>query len=113
MDARGVMRLLERIQGLADTAEHVGSMYVETMQREPRLSDAAKAKLAPLYREHALRLIQLHSSLGLAICDVIENEIDDDNARAQLDLMCANLRTFRDDARTSLASEIGESAKLE
>ena len=45
MDARGVQRLLEKILGMAETADHVGMRHAETMQREPRLSDAAKAKL--------------------------------------------------------------------
>ncbi len=112
MDARGVQRLLDRIQGLAETVEHVGYKYVETMQREPHLSDVSKAKLERLYREHALRAIQLHSTLGLAICDTIQNELDDDNARGQLDLMRANLRTLHDNARESLVREIGEKAKL-
>lgn len=112
MDARGVQRLLERIQGLADTVEHVGSKYIETMQHEPRLSDDAKSKIAPLYREHALRLIQLHSTLGLAICDALKNEMDDENAAGQLDLMRANFQTFRDNAQASLSREIGEMAKL-
>ncbi len=112
MDVRGVKRLLERIEGLADTAEHVGSKYIETMQHEPRLSDDARTKIAPLYREHALRVIQLHSALGLAICDAIQSEMDDENATGQLDLMRANFQSFRDNAQASLAREIGESAKL-
>lgn len=112
MDARGVQRLLERIQGLADTSEHVGAKYIEMTQREPRLSDDTKSKIAPLYREHALRLVQLHSALGLAICDAIQNEIDDENARGQLDLMRANFQSFSDKAREGLTREIGDKEKL-
>ncbi len=104
MDARGVQRLLERIYGLADTAEHVGSKYVETMQREPRLRDETKATLVALYREHALRVQQLHSSLGLAICDAVQSDMDDDAARGQLDLMRANLQTLKDAARENLSA---------
>jgi hypothetical protein len=112
MDARGAKRLLERIEGIADTAEHVGSKYVETMQHEPSLSPATQERLTLLYREHALRVMQLYSSLGLSICDAIERELDDENSRGQVDLMRANFRTFNDRARLGLEREIGAKAKL-
>jgi len=102
MDARGMQRLLERIYGMADTADHVGSKNIETMQREPRLRDETKAALAALYREHALRVQQLHSHLGIAICDAVQNDMDDDAARAALDLMRANLQTLNHAAKNQL-----------
>ncbi len=112
MDTRGVKRLLERIEGIADTAEHVGSKYIETMQHEPRLSSAAQERLALLYREHALRVMQLYSALGLSICDAVQRELDDDDARGQLDLMRTNFQAFNDRAREGLERGIGEKAKL-
>jgi hypothetical protein len=105
MDARGVQRLLEKIYGMADTAEHVGSKNIETMQREPRVSDIAKRRLQSLYREHALRVQQLHSNLGLAICDAIQNEMEDDTARGQLDLMRANLQSLSEAAKAQLDAD--------
>jgi hypothetical protein len=95
MDARGAQRLLEKIQGLAETAEQIGSRYVETMQREPRLSDAAKAKLTRLYVEHARRLTDVYAALGLEICDAVKDEAEDDQARGQLELFRANFETLR------------------
>ncbi|MBI3538257.1 MAG: hypothetical protein HY070_11965 [Chloroflexi bacterium] len=98
MDARGVQRLLEKIQGLADSAEHVSTRYIEMAAREPRVSSAAKEKLALLYREHAARLMQLYCALGLEIAKIIENEMDDALARGQLDLFRANLATLNERA---------------
>ncbi len=98
MDARGAQRLLEKIQGMAETAEHVRARSVEMMQREPRLSDAAKARLAPLYAEHARRLAELYAALGLEICAVVQNEVEDDQARGQLDLFRANFKSMRERA---------------
>jgi hypothetical protein len=98
MDARAVQRLLEKIQGMAETAEHVGARSVEMMQREPRLSDAAKARLTPLYADHARRLMQVYSTLGLDICAVVEDEMDDALARGQLDLFRANFRSMHERA---------------
>ena len=95
MDARGAQRLLEKIQGLAETAEHIGTRYVETMQREPRLSNATKAKLARLYAEHARRLTDVYVALGLDICDALKGEVEDDQARGQLELFRANFETLR------------------
>ena len=107
MDARGVQRLLERIYGMADSAEHVGSKNIETIQREPRLRDETKAALVALYRAHALRVQQLHSGLGLAICDVVLSELDDDAARGALDLMRANLQTLNIAAQNDLDADKG------
>ncbi len=98
MDARAVQRLLEKIQGMAETAEHVGARSVEMMQREPRLSAAAKARLAPLYAEHARRLTELYAALGLEICAAVQDEMDDAPAGGQLDLFRANFRSMRERA---------------
>lgn len=106
MDARGVQRLLERIYGMADTADHVGSKNIETMQRESRLRDETKIALAALFREHALRVQQLQSALGLAICDAVQGDMDDDAARAALDLMRANMQSLHDAATQKLSANL-------
>ena len=111
MDARGVQHLLEKILGMAETADHVGMRNAETMQREPRLSDAAKAKLAPLYAEHAQRIAQLYAVLGLEICNVVQGELEDDPARAQLDLFRANLTSMNERAAAALR-DLGTATKL-
>ncbi len=98
MDARGVQRLLEKIQGLAETSEHVGTRYSETMQREPRLSDTAKAQLARLYAEHAQRLTSVYAALGLGICDAVKDEVEDDQARGHLELFRANFESMKNRA---------------
>jgi hypothetical protein len=95
MDARGVQRLLEKIQGLAETADHVARRYVEAAQREPRLSDAAKANLARRYAEHARRLTDVYTALGLDLCDTVKDEAEDDQARGQLELFRANFQALR------------------
>ena len=102
MDVRSTQRMLEKIQGLAETAEHVGARTWEMAQREPRLSDAAKARLEPLYRTHALRLMHLYCELGLQICATIENEMDDEMARGQLDLFRANFTAMKARAEKEL-----------
>ncbi len=112
MDARTVQRLLEKIQGMAETAEPVGARGSEAMQREPRLSDAAKSKLAPLYREQALRLMLLYADYGALICDTIRPEADDDTARGIVDLFHANFSAMADRAREKLRREIGPQVKL-
>ena len=111
MDARGVQRLLEKIQGMAETADHVGMRNTEMLQREPRLSDAAKDLLKPLYAEHAHRQAKSYALLGLEICDVVEAELEDDQARALLELFRANLTSLNERASAAL-SELGTSAKL-
>lgn len=111
MDARGVVRLLEKIQGMAETADHVALRYAETMEREPRLSDAAKTKLAPLYAEHGQRVMKLYAALGLEICSSVRDELEDDQARAQLELFRANFDALNQRAVASL-SDWGAAAKL-
>jgi hypothetical protein len=111
MDARGVQRLLEKIQGMAETADHVGVRYTEMSQREPRLSDKAKALLASLYSEHAHRQAKSYASLGLEICNVVQPELDDDQARALLELFRANLASMNERAATVLR-DLGTGAKL-
>lgn len=112
MDARTVQRLLEKIQGMAETAEPVGTRSTETMQREPRLSDAVKTQLAPLYREHALRLMLLYAKYGEAICDTIRPEADDNTARGIVDLFHANFSAMAVRAQESLRREFGADVKL-
>jgi hypothetical protein len=102
MDARGMQRLLEKTQALAESTEHVGLRNAETMQREPRLSDLAKSGLAPLYREHAFRLTRLYCKLGLALCETLQPEAEDDAARGQLDLFRANFASLDERAAQSL-----------
>ncbi len=111
MDARGVQRLLEKTQGLAESAEHVGMRNIETMQREPRLSDTAKARLAPLYAEHAQRQLNSYAMLGLEICRAVQDELEDDQARGLLDLFRANFESMRERAAASL-NDLGAVAKL-
>jgi hypothetical protein len=111
MDARGVQRLLEKIQGMAETADHVGMRNAEMLQREPRLSDAAKGLLAPLYAEHAHRQAKSYALLGLEICDIVQAELEDEQARALLELFRANLAALNESASTAL-SELGAAAKL-
>ena len=111
MDARGVQRLLEKIQGMAETADHVGMRNAEMLQREPRLSDAAKSLLAPLYAEHSHRQAQSYALLGLEICNVVQAELEDEQARALLELFRANLASMNERASAALR-ELGATAKL-
>ncbi len=112
MDARGVQRTLEKIQGMAETAEHVGMRMAEAIKREPGLSAPAKERLEPLYREHALRLMLHYASLGTAICQALEDQAEDNTARGLLDLFRANFASMRDRAQDLLRREIGGGAKL-
>ena len=111
MDARGTQRLLDKIQGMAETAEHVGARNIEMMQREPRLSDATKARLAPLYAEHAQRQVRLYTALGLEICRIVQDELEDAPARGQLDLFRARLASMNERAAAALR-DLGAAAKL-
>ncbi len=113
MDARTIQRLLEKIQAMAETAEQVGGRSAESMEREPRLSDGSKKQLAPLYREHALRLMSLYSDLGARICETVRDEAEDDTTRGLVDLFQANFSAMRDRARESLRREFGGDSKLE
>lgn len=111
MDARGVQRLLEKIQGMAETAGHVSVRYTEMAQREPRLSGGAKALLASLYSEHAHRQARSYALLGLEICAVVKSELDDDQALALLELFRANLASMNEQASAALR-ELGTGARL-
>ena len=111
MDARGVQRLLEKIQGMAETADHVGMRNAEMLQREPRLSDAAKARLVPLYAEHAHRQAQSYALLGLEICKAVQAELEDEQAHALLELFRTNLTSMNERASAALR-ELGAAAKL-
>ncbi len=111
MDARGVQRLLEKIQGMAETAGHVSVRSTEMLQREPRLSDDAKAQIASLYLEHAHRQAKSFALLGLEICGVIRPELDDEQAHATLELFRANLVSINERASAALR-KLGASGKL-
>ena len=111
MDARGVQRLLEKIQGMAETADHVGTRNAEMLQREPRLSQVAKESLLPLYAEHAQRQARSYALLGLEICNVVQAELEDDQGRALLELFRANLAGMNERAAAALR-DLGPSAKL-
>ena len=112
MDTRTVQRLLEKIQGLAETAEHLGAKTTETMQREPHLSEQAKNQLTPFYREHALRLMLQYSKLGSAICDTIRSEAENDTARGIVDLFHGNFAAMAERAQEKLRREFGDDTKL-
>jgi hypothetical protein len=111
LDARGLQRFLEKIEGMAETADHVGARNTEMLQRERRLSDNAKALLAPLYLEHAHRQAISYALLGLEICDVVQSEMEDDQARALLEVFRANLASTNERAAAALR-ELGTGAKL-
>jgi hypothetical protein len=98
MDARGIRRLLEKTQGLAETAEQLGIRYGESIDREPRLSDAGKASLILLYAAHAQRLTLLYCQLGLQVCDALDGEAEDDAARGQLAMFRANFSSVQEKA---------------
>lgn len=112
MDARGVQRALEKIQGLAESAEGIGVRNVETIQREPRLSASARQELLPLYREHALKMVLMYSELGAAICEILRKEAEDDTARGLVDLFHANFSAMRDRSLEKLRREIGAVERL-
>ncbi len=112
MDARGVQRTLEKIRGMAESAEHVGERMGEAIDLESRLSDYAKQELKPLYREHSLRVMLVYAQLGLAICEAISEEAEDETARGLVELFRANFSAMRDRAEDALHREIGADAKL-
>jgi uncharacterized NAD(P)/FAD-binding protein YdhS len=112
MDARGVQRTLEKIRGMAESAEHVGDRMAESIDHESRLSDNAKQELKPLYREHSLRLMLLYAQLGARICEAISEEAEDDTARGLVELFRANFASMRDRAEDALHREIGSETKL-
>ncbi len=107
MDARGVQRLLEKIRGMAESAEHVGAQMVENVQREARLSDETKRALASLYREHALRTMLAYSQLGANVCETVRGEADDNTARGLIDLFHANFAAMAARSQDTLRHEFG------
>ncbi len=113
MDARGVQRTLEKIQGMAESAENVGTRMAETLDHESRLSDLAKQQIVPLYREQSLRLMMLYARLGSAICEVIEQEAEDDTARGLIELFRANFSAMTGRAEDALHREIGTETRLQ
>ncbi|HZQ10338.1 MAG TPA: hypothetical protein VFD70_27415 [Anaerolineae bacterium] len=113
MDARGVQRLLDKTYGLAETALTVGAKTSEAALRDARLSDRVKEKLIPLYGEEALRRTLNYAGLGLAICRVIESELDDDAAREQLEFYRVRLQAIYVNARVTFDKDFGESHALE
>lgn len=112
MDARGVQRMLEKLQGLAESAEHLGIRNIEMVEREPGISNAAKQQLILLYREQSLRLMHLYSSLGEQVCDVLRSEAADNTARGLVDLFHANFTTLRARSQDLLNQDIGRETKL-
>lgn len=112
MDARGVQRTLEKIQGMAESAEHVGLRMAESIDHEQRLSDLAKQQLRPLYREQSLRLMLLYAQLGVAICKVIGEEAEDGTAKGLVELFRANFSAMCGRAQDALRREIGSEARL-
>jgi hypothetical protein len=102
MDARGILRLLEKTQGLAETAEQLGMRHAETIAREPRLSDEGKRTLTRLYAQHSQRLALLYCQLGLQACDALQSEAEDDAARGQIELFRASFSSVQERATALL-----------
>lgn len=113
MDARGVQRLLDKTWLMADSAMMVGAKTTEVALRDARLPDSVKAKLIPLYGEETLRRAMNYAGLGLALCRAIENEMDDDDARAQLESYRAQLLAVYHAARSAFEKEFADSHALE
>ncbi len=83
MDVRGIERLLEKTYGMADTASAAGAKTLEGIVRDARFSDETKRKLIPLYRRESLRRMLNYAELGLAVCEVIASDLEDEGARAR------------------------------
>lgn len=113
MDARGVQRLLDKTFGMADTAMFVGAKTTDVALRDARLSDAVKQLLIPLYGEEALRRTLNYAGLGLALVRAIENEMDDDAARQQLEFYRARFREIYVRARQTFEQDFAASRALE
>jgi hypothetical protein len=113
MDARGLNRLLEKTFGMAETAMTVGAKTTEVTLRDVRLSEAVKQKLIPLYGEEALRRTLNYAGLGLALCRAVEDELDDDAARSQLEFYRVRLRAIYDQARAAFVKDFANSNALE
>lgn len=103
MDARGVDRILEKTFGLADTAESAGAKTIEGIARDARVSGDAKRQLIPLFRRESLQRTLTYARLGLAVCGVLEPEMEDETARARLEFYRAGFETIRMRARTALS----------
>lgn len=113
MDARGVERLLEKTFGMADTALTAAAKSAQVMIRDTRMPDALKERLVPLYGEEALRRTLNYAGLGLAICRVIEPEMDDSAARQQLESYRQRFTEIYETARAAFDHEFRESHALE
>lgn len=113
MDARGVQRLLDKTFLMADSAMSVGGKTAEVALRDSRLPEAVKQKLIPLYGEEALRRTMNYAGLGLALCRVIENELDDDAARQQLEFYRVRFEAIYARAHKAFEKEFANSRALE
>jgi hypothetical protein len=112
MDARGVERLLDKTYGMADTAVAAGAKTIEGIARDARLSDVVKTKLIPLYREESLRRALNYAGLGLAVCRTVEQELDNDAARARLEFYRRGLAAIYTQTQDALR-EFADSRALE
>ncbi len=112
MDARGVQKLLDKTFGLADTAMSVGGKTAVVALRDARLSESVKQKLIPLYGEEAVRRTLNYAGLGLALCRAIEDEMDDDAARQQLEAYRAQFRAIYETAHEVFQKEFAASRAL-
>lgn len=101
MDVRGIDRVLEKTFGMADTAQSAGAKTIETIVRDARISDRAKRQLIPLFRQEAANRTLTYANLGLAVCQVLESETDDRDARARLEFYRAGFRTIQARAQTA------------
>lgn len=113
MDARGVQKLLDKTFLMADSAMSVGGKMAEVAMRDLRLPDGVKASLLPLYGEEALRRTLNYAGLGLALCRAVENHLDDDAARVQLESYRTRLQAIYGTARAGLEHEFRNSRALE
>lgn len=102
MDVRGIDRMLEKTFGMADTAQSAGAKTIETIVRDARISDRAKRQLIPLFRQDAANRTLTYANLGLAVCQVLESEMDDPDARARLEFYRVGFQTLRARAQTDL-----------
>lgn len=106
MDVRGIDRMLEKTFGMADTAQSAGAKTIETIARDARISDRAKRQLIPLFRQEAANRTLTYANLGLAVCQVLELEMDDEVAHARLEFYRAGFQTIRARAQTDLQENV-------
>ncbi len=111
MDARGVQQILGKIEGLAQGVERIGAEMAATVEPDGLLSDVAKTRLRPIYREHSLRLLVLYAQLGESVCELIAEEAEDKTARRLVQLFRANFAAMRGRAQDLLRLELGVEAK--